>query len=120
MDAIQLSDIRAYGYVGYFPEEQVLGQWFSVDLTIWIDLSQAGASDRLEDTLDYRSVIQTTQHFIQTQRCALIETLASQIADMVLSTDERVTQVRVQLTKPHAPIPNFDGAVKVDITRPIQ
>lgn len=117
MDAIRLSGIRAYGYVGYLPEEQVLGQWFNVDLTIWIDLSQAGNSDRIENTLDYRLVIEATQQLIQTERCALIESLASKIADMVLMTNDRVTQVRVELSKPNAPIPNFSGEVKVDITR---
>ena len=117
MDSIHLSAIRAYGYVGYFPEEQVLGQWFNVDLTIWIDLAKAGESDRIEDTLDYRFVIEATQQLIQTQRCALIESLASKIAAMVLETDKRVTQVRVELSKPNAPIPNFSGAVKIDITR---
>lgn len=117
MDSIQLVAIRAYGYVGYLPEEQVLGQWFNVDLTIGIDLSQAGNSDRIEDTLDYRLVVEATQQLIQTERCALIESLASKIADMVLTTDDRVTQVRVELSKPSAPIPNFSGEVKVDITR---
>jgi dihydroneopterin aldolase len=55
MDCIQLTGIRAYGYTGFLPEEQVLGQWFEVDLTLWLDLAKSGASDRIEDTLDYRN-----------------------------------------------------------------
>ena len=54
MDSIQVSGIRAYGYVGYLPEERVLGQWFEVDLTLWVDLAIAGKSDDIADTLDYR------------------------------------------------------------------
>ncbi|NEQ10994.1 MAG: dihydroneopterin aldolase, partial [Moorea sp. SIO4E2] len=54
MDCIKLSNIRCYGYTGYLPEEQTLGQWFEVDLTMWLDLSPAGESDDLSDTMDYR------------------------------------------------------------------
>jgi 7,8-dihydroneopterin aldolase/epimerase/oxygenase len=62
MDCIHISNIRAYGYIGFLPEEQVLGQWFEADVTLWLDLSVAGKSDALEDTLDYRSAIATVQH----------------------------------------------------------
>ena len=34
---IYLKGVRAYGYVGYLPEENVLGQWFEVDATLWVD-----------------------------------------------------------------------------------
>ncbi|HEY9813013.1 MAG TPA: dihydroneopterin aldolase, partial [Candidatus Sericytochromatia bacterium] len=57
MDCIHLTKIRCYGYTGFLPEEQILGQWFEVDLSLWLDLSQAGKSDAIADTLDYRSVI---------------------------------------------------------------
>ena len=39
MDCIYLTGIRAYGYTGYLKEEQVLGQWFEVDVKLWLDLS---------------------------------------------------------------------------------
>jgi len=38
-------------------EEQVLGQWFEVDVTLWVELAPAGKSDAIEDTLDYRSAM---------------------------------------------------------------
>jgi len=34
---IYLKGVRAYGYLGYLPEENVLGQWFEVDATLWVD-----------------------------------------------------------------------------------
>ncbi|MGK7883005.1 MAG: dihydroneopterin aldolase, partial [Crocosphaera sp.] len=54
MDFIEVTGIRCYGYTGYLPEEQVLGQWFEVDLTLGVDLKDAGTSDNLDDTSDYR------------------------------------------------------------------
>jgi len=115
-DQIKLTGIRAYGYTGALPEEQVLGQWFTVDLTLWVDLAAAGESDRLEDTLDYRDCIAIAQTTIATQRFALLERLATVIAAQIL-TLPLVEKVRVQLTKLAAPIPNFSGGICVDIVR---
>lgn len=116
MDCIQLTGIRCYGYTGYLPEEQVLGQWFEVDLTLWLDLAAAGESDDIADTLDYRHAIETVKELMKTSRFALVEKLASAIADTILKLD-RVEQVQVRLSKPAAPIPDFGGKITIDITR---
>jgi 7,8-dihydroneopterin aldolase/epimerase/oxygenase len=118
MDSIQVSGIRAYGYVGYLPEEKVLGQWFEVDLTLWVDLAAAGESDDINDTLDYREAIAIVKEQITTAKFNLVEKLVSAIADKILSL-EKVNQVRVQLSKPSAPIPDFSGRITLDITRSI-
>jgi dihydroneopterin aldolase len=116
MDIIHVTRIRAYGYTGYLAEERVLGQWFEVDLSISVDLSPSGASDAIEDTLDYRQAIEIVKHHIQTDKFALVEKLASVIAEDILSL-AHVQQVRVQLSKPAAPIPDFGGKITIDITR---
>jgi 7,8-dihydroneopterin aldolase/epimerase/oxygenase len=116
MDSIQVKGIRAYGYVGYLPEERVLGQWFEVDLTIWVDLTTAAESDEIADTLDYREAIAIVKEQITTAKFALVEKLIGAIADKLLILD-KVHQVRVQLSKPAAPIPDFSGRITLDITR---
>ena len=116
MDCIKLSNIRCYGYTGYLPEEQTLGQWFEVDLTIWLDLSRAGESDDLSDTMDYRQTIETVKHLVKTSKCALIEKLVVNIANAILEFD-KVEQVQVQLSKPGAPIPDFGGKITLEVTR---
>lgn len=116
MDSIQVSGIRAYGYVGYLPEEKVLGQWFEVDLTLWLDLSAAGISDDISDTLDYREAIAIVKEQITTAKFDLVEKLVSAIADKILSL-EKVSQVQVKLSKPAAPIPDFSGRITLDIIR---
>ncbi|MDJ0586204.1 dihydroneopterin aldolase, partial [Microcystis sp. M49636_WE2] len=97
-------------------EEQVLGQWFEVDLSLEVDISIAGKSDAIEDTLDYRQAIKIVKHQIETSKFALVEKLATVIAEDILQL-EGVRQVRVQLSKPAAPIPNFTGKITIDITR---
>jgi dihydroneopterin aldolase len=116
MDCIQLTGIRCYGYTGYLPEEQVLGQWFEVDLSLWLDLAKAGHSDEITDTLDYRSAIATVKQIVKTAKFALVEKLANAIADAILEIDQ-VQQVQVRLSKLAAPIPDFGGKITIEITR---
>ena len=116
MDSIQVTGIRCYGYTGYLPEEQVLGQWFEVDLTLWLDLAPAADSDDLTDTFDYREAISLVKDIIKNSKFALVEKLVNAIANKILSLD-KVKQVRVKLSKPAAPIPDFSGRITLDITR---
>jgi len=115
-DALHISGLRAYGHTGLLAEERRLGQWFEVELTLWLDLAPAAASDAIADTFDYAKASTSVQHLIQNQSFQLIETLAAAIAQLLLS-DRRLQQVRVQLTKLAPPIANFTGSVTVDITR---
>lgn len=116
MDSIEITGIRCYGYTGYLPQEQVLGQWFEVDVTLWLDLTLAGESDAIADTLDYRTTIETVKNLVKTTKFALVERLAEAIASSILESI-KVTKVRVRLTKPAAPIPEFGGKITIDITR---
>jgi 7,8-dihydroneopterin aldolase/epimerase/oxygenase len=116
MDIIQLTGIRCYGYTGYLPEEQFLGQWFEVDLRISVDLKTAGHTDRIEDTLDYRGIIATVKKIISTAKFALVEKLADTIITTVLA-ENRVHQVELKLHKLAAPIPDFGGRITIELTR---
>ena len=116
MDVIQLTGIRCYGYTGYLAEEKFLGQWFEVDLRIGLDLAIAGQSDRIEDTLDYRSTIAAVKEIIATAKFDLVEKLAETIITTVLGFD-RVQQVELKLHKPAAPIPDFGGKITIELTR---
>jgi dihydroneopterin aldolase len=121
MDVIRLTGIRAYGYVGAFPEEQVLGQWFEVDVAIWLNLSLPAQSDRLTDTLDYGKIVQGVQSLMKTARFALLERLAAAIAEAILYPTYPVAlpvqQVQVCLTKLTPPIPDFSGKVTIELIR---
>ena len=116
MDVIQLTGIRCYGYTGYLAEEKFLGQWFEVDLRIGLDLAIAGQSDRIEDTLDYRSTIAAVKEIIATAKFDLVEKLAETIITTILGFD-RVQQVELKLHKPAAPIPDFGGKITIELTR---
>jgi 7,8-dihydroneopterin aldolase/epimerase/oxygenase len=116
LDCIHLKGIRGYGYTGALPEEQVLGQWFEVELWLWLDLSLPASSDRLEDTLDYRDAIAKVRTLIESAKFTLIERLAGAIVESLLELVQ-VQQVQVHLTKVAPPIPNFSGQMAVELRR---
>ena len=99
MDCIHLTGIRGYGYTGFLPEEQVLGQWFEVDVKLWLDLSEPAKTDNIEDTIDYRRVINLVQNLLKTSKFALVERLAGAIADTILEHSDSIDQVQVILSK---------------------
>ncbi|MFM8295680.1 MAG: dihydroneopterin aldolase [Microcystaceae cyanobacterium] len=116
-DTIHVQGIRCYGYTGLFEEEQTLGQWFEVNLTLWVNLRAAGHSDQLTDTVYYRQAIAAVKQIISTQKFRLVEKLAEVIAAGVLTQEPNVAQVRVELIKVSPPIPDFGGQIVIDITR---
>ncbi|MCA1244515.1 dihydroneopterin aldolase [Stappia stellulata] len=117
MDAIHLQDLAFYAYHGVHAEEARLGQRFQVDLTCHVDLSEASASDRYEDTVCYGLLTETVERVVTTSRFQLIERLAGAIADAVLDCDARIESVRVRVHKPGAPLPIASGRVSVEISR---
>jgi len=103
-DHIELRGLRVRGHHGVFEHERRDGQDFLVDITVWLDLAPAAASDDLADTLDYGALAQTAADIVAGEPRDLIETVAAQIADAVM-TDTRVHAAEVTLHKPSAPIP---------------
>ena len=104
MDRIELRGLRVRGHHGVFEHEKRDGQDFVVDITVWMDLAPAAASDDLADTLHYGELAERAAAVVGGEPCGLIETVSARIADDVL-TDPRVQAVEVVLHKPQAPIP---------------
>jgi dihydroneopterin aldolase len=111
-DRIELRGLTVRGNHGVFEHERADGQDFVVDITVWIDLGAAAASDDLADTLDYGALAQRAADIIGGPARDLIETVSAEIADDVM-TDDRVHAVEVVLHKPSAPIPLTFGDVAV-------
>jgi 7,8-dihydroneopterin aldolase/epimerase/oxygenase len=103
-DRIELRGLRVRGHHGVFDYERRDGQDFVVDITVWMDLTPAARSDRLEDTLDYGALAQRAAAIVGGPACDLIEAVAGRVADEVFG-DVRVQTVEVVLHKPQAPIP---------------
>ncbi len=118
-DRIELRGLKVRGNHGVFEHEKRDGQDFYVDITVWMDLAPAAASDDLDDTLDYGGLAERAAAIVAGPSRDLIETVAAEIADGVM-TDPRVRRTEVVLHKPSAPIPlTFaDVAVVAHRSRP--
>ena len=103
-DRIELRGLTVRGHHGVFEHERRGGQDFVVDIIVWVDLAAAAESDDLADTLDYGVLAQRAADIIAGPPRNLIETVAGEIAEGVM-TDERVHAVEVVVHKPAAPIP---------------
>jgi dihydroneopterin aldolase len=102
-DRIELRGLAVRGHHGVFEHERRDGQEFVADITVWIDLDRAAASDNLDDTLDYSELAQRAAAIIGGPPKRLIEAVAGEVADDVMR-DDRVHAVEVVLHKPQAPI----------------
>ncbi|OBI04784.1 dihydroneopterin aldolase [Mycobacterium scrofulaceum] len=115
-DRIELRGLTIRGRHGVFEHERADGQDFVIDMTVWINLAEAAASDELADTYDYGRLAQLAADIVAGPPRNLIETVGGEIADQVMD-DERVHAVEVVVHKPRAPIPQQFSDVAVVVRR---
>lgn len=116
LDELSVRGIECWGHHGVFEHERRTGQRFVIDLTLGIDVAPAAASDDLQDTVDYGSLVSEVAAAVERDPVDLIETLAQRIADVCL-LDARVEWARVTVHKPDAPIEAKFADVQLTITR---
>lgn len=117
MDRIHVTGMRFYGYHGVFAEETKLGQRFNVDLSIGLDLSRAGKTDDLRESVNYAELYEVTKRVVEGTPLQLVEALADRVAKHVLALDERILETTVKVIKPDPPIAGHYEHVAVEIHR---
>jgi dihydroneopterin aldolase len=115
-DRITLTGLRVRGHHGVFEHERRDGQDFLLDATLWLDLTQAAATDDLTTTVHYGELAEMAAAIIAGPPADLIETVAGRIADAIMA-DARVQATEVTIHKPSAPIPLTFADVSVTIRR---
>ena len=91
-------------------------QPFEVDFDLEADLSGAGQSDDLADTIDYGLATALVERVVASERHLLLERVAQRIADELLALD-RVEAVRVTIRKLRPPLPHDVATSAVTIRR---
>lgn len=114
MDKITIRDVALRCIIGIFPEERREKQDVIITVALHADLSRAGRTDDMMDTVDYKAVKQAIVALVEGSQFQLVEALAQAVADACLSFD-RVEQVDVTVEKPAAL--RFARTVAVDISR---
>ncbi len=111
-----IDDLRVMTVIGALPLERQAAQPLRVDLSIGLDLRDAGASDDLEDTVNYGLVSERITELADETKHVLLERLTTDMADLVLGFD-RVEEVTVTVTKLRPPIPLSVSATAVRLIR---
>jgi dihydroneopterin aldolase len=104
LDKIIIKGIDFYGFHGVSQAEQELGQRFIVDVKLELSLDKAGKSDQLQDTVNYCEIYTLIKEKGQQKRYALLEAMASDMAESILKGFDIVQRVNICIKKPHAPI----------------
>jgi dihydroneopterin aldolase len=115
-DVISVKGLRASGRHGVEAQEREKPQPLEVDLELGLDLSQASKSDRLADTVDYKTLVDEVVEIVSSTSYCLLETLAGKIADAVLARP-RVESVTVSIAKLALSLGRDLDKVQVKITR---
>ena len=116
MGQLVLENMEFYAYHGHYDEEQTIGGRFSVDLVIETDLSKAAETDLLEDAIDYSSVYDLVKNEMG-KPSRLLEHLALRIIKAVYTASDRITTVKVTVSKRNPAIGGNMNKFSVVLTR---
>jgi len=116
-DRIFISGLSLHAYHGVMPYEGKVGQTFTLDLDLEIDLAAAARSDKVVDTVSYDKVVECVSKAFCAQKFRLIEAAAGKVADAVLAAFPPVRNIKVTIHKPHAPIAAIFSDVGVTLVR---
>ena len=101
--SISLSGLRFYAYHGAEPQEAVVGAWYTVDITLKADVTDAIINDDLNGTVNYAQVTDVVKQQMQI-RSALLEHVAGRIAGSILEGFPAVSSITVTVSKVNPPV----------------
>ena len=98
MDLIYLHDLKVDCVIGIWDWERRTTQTMTIDIDIAVDVQKAAATDRIEDTLNYKAVAKRVIAFVGSSQFQLVETLTEKIAELIL-VEFQAPWVRVAVNK---------------------
>jgi dihydroneopterin aldolase len=104
MGKLTIKNLRFRSRHGYHDFERVVGNNFEVDVCIKTDLSRAGQTDELNDTLDYTVVCGIVEDIMHGEPVHLVETLLSSIGERIMDDVAEADWVEVAIRKYQPPM----------------
>ena len=115
-DRILLRDLSVICIIGIMPRERLIPQRVVFNIQLSYDLKKAGASDNIEDTLNYKDLRDEIVRSVKSSKFMLIEKLVEHVADLCLAK-AGVTCVKLSLDKPGALTSCRSVAVEIERRR---
>jgi len=103
MGCIELKKMIFHAYHGVMEQERIAGNTYRIDLKLFLDLSKAIESDKLEDTINYAEIFDLvkTEMAIPSR---LLEHVAGRIVKKIRQAYPHISKVRIRLAKNNPPI----------------
>jgi dihydroneopterin aldolase len=117
MDVIHVHNLQFVGFHGVYDDERAEGRRFAMDIDVETATDDAGRSDALGDTVDYRDVAQVAVDVMTGESVHLIETLAERICAGIFSRLLAVQTVRICMRKYATGVPGDPEWVGLSIER---
>jgi len=110
---VALKDVKCFALHGYYPEEQLIGNHFIVDLVT--EFSPKGFDDELNQTVNYEDLNTIIlSEMKNTQK--LLETVLNNMISKVLNLYPFVETINVSIKKLNPPMPGQIGHSFVKLT----
>ncbi len=100
-DCIQIKDLLLRTIIGINEEERRNRQDLLINITLYADTRPAGASDDIDDAVNYRTITKQVIQLVENSQFYLVEKMAAEIAEICLG-DPRVERAQVSVEKPGA------------------
>ena len=113
-DQIHIKDLLLRTIIGINEEERRAKQDVLINIVLYADTRAAGASDDIEDAVNYRTITKRIIKLVEESQFLLVEKMAAEIAAICLD-DPRVDRASVRVEKPGAL--RFARSVGVEIHR---
>jgi dihydroneopterin aldolase len=117
MDIIRLRDLTIFPRLGVAEIEKEWVQKVTLDLELYLDLSPAAASDDVTRTVDYERVYRRIREVSDARKFHLVESLASEIAAMILSEFPPVERAVIRVRKTNLPFDANLSCVEIELER---
>ena len=114
MDEIFIKDLLVRGVIGVTEREREQPQDILVNITVFADSRQAGNTDEISQSVNYRTIAKKTLAYVEQARRYTVEALAADIMKLVLE-EANVLGAKVRVEKPGAV--RFSRSVGIEITR---
>ncbi|ELZ3624552.1 bifunctional dihydroneopterin aldolase/7,8-dihydroneopterin epimerase [Enterobacter hormaechei] len=101
MDIVIIEQLSVITTIGVYDWEQTIEQKLVFDIEMGWDNRKSAKSDDVNDCLSYADISETVIAHVEGQRFALVERVAEEVADLLLSKFNS-PWVRIKLSKPGA------------------
>jgi dihydroneopterin aldolase len=112
---IGLEDVRIFAPHGFFEEEHLMGNEFSIDVEVEATITGAAQNDDLGGTVNYATIYYLLQAEMK-KPTQLLEALAYRMGNRIMNQFDSVSSVKLRLRKLNPPLGGKVGAAVVEVT----